>query len=253
MDNRRKFLHGLAKASGLPVDRLDHPGTVLQANEERTGSGVLLYYQAGEHGLLWGDSELLAQLKDLEDQHQTADREVVKSRVKELGSPLFAEADMRVLEEPPASPTPIPDGYTQRWLQADRPEEVDLVRAFADRSDPDDVEEAALEDLDDFQEEAINVLTPNGSDELVAYASAAPWDWDSDFADIGVLVDPAHRLAKLGTIVVGHTTSALYEQGRLPLYRHVKHNIGSQRIAERNGFQVATNCLFFCPPEDQAD
>lgn len=250
MDNRRKFLRGLAKESGLPLDRLEQPGTSLLANEDRTGSGIMLCYWAGEHGLLWGDSELLTELKDLENQSRTIDRETATARVEELGSPLFAEADMRILEEPPAPPTPIPDGYLQRWLQADQPADVELVRAFADRSDPEDVEEAALDELDDFQEEAINVLTAEGSQELVAYASAAPWDWDSDYADIGVLVDPAHRLAKLGTIVVGHTTSALHEQGRLPLYRHGRHNKGSKRIAERNGFRMVTNFLYFCRPSE---
>lgn len=250
MDNHGKFLSGLAKASGLPSNRLDEAGTSLMANEDRTGSGIMLCYRAGKHGLLWGDSELLAELKDLENRHTTIDRETATARLTALGAPLIAEADMRILKEPPAPPAPIPDGYIQRWLQADRPDDVDLVRAFADRSDPEDVEDAALDELDDFQEEAINVLTPDGSEELVAYASAAPWDWDGDYADIGVLVDPAHRLAKLGTIVVGHTTWALHEQGRLPLYRHSRDNTGSRRIAERNGFRTVTSLLYFCRPTE---
>ena len=175
---------------------------------------------------------------------------------------------MRVLTSEAAAKSagPIPAGYRQRWLKADNPEHVAMVQAFADRSDPDDVEEAALDEMDSFDEHAINVLVVNDdvlvvdddvlvpegqAEQIVAYASAALWDWDADFADIGVRVDPDHRSKGLGTLVVAYTVAALQADGLLPLYRHGHHNPGSRRIAELIGFEVATTLWFFAPPTDR--
>lgn len=253
MDVRQRFLSGLASAAGFDPGLLGRPGTVVVGGEDRAGSGAVACYEAGEQIVLWCDPELVSSLDALADPDRGADIETVTQAAASSGLELKATADMRVLLGPPATLAPVPSAYTHRWLQGDRAEDLELVRAFADRSDPDDVEQAALDELDDFgQERGINVLVPSGterSDELIAYASAIPWPWDEEFSDIGVLVDPDHRRQGLGTLVVGHTVAALQRENRLPLYRHEQRNAGSQRIAEAVGFEQVTSLSYFAPPD----
>jgi len=252
VDVKQRFLHGLADKAGLAYDLLDQPGTSIRPNEERRGSGIVVWYQAGEQSLIWCDPEAMDRFADLAHDEQFVDQATVTKRIESSGTPCVASASMRVLSAPPEAPKPIDPVYDQHWLQDDNPAHYALVKAFADRSDPDDVEEAALDELDgldSFNEVAINGLTvaDGDPDQLVAYASACSWDWDDAFADIGVLVDPAHRERGLGTQVVAHTVARLLAEGRLPLYRHGLHNAGSQRIAIANGFEVATTLAFFAP------
>jgi RimJ/RimL family protein N-acetyltransferase len=239
----------------LEYELLTRPGTSIRPNEERRGARIVVWYQAGEQSLIWCDPELSDRFADLAHDERFTDQATVSERVTSLGLGFVASANMYVLPTPPEAPAPIDPAYTQHWLQDDNPKHYELVKAFADRSDPDDVEEAALDELDGietFNEEAINVLTVTGGDpeQLVAYASAVNWDWDTDFADIGVMVDAAHRRRGLGVQVVAHTVAKLQSLGRLPLYRHGLHNAGSQRIAELNGFDVATTLAFFAPSDD---
>lgn len=250
MDVRRRFLNGLATAAGFDPSLLDRSGTVVRAREERAGTGSVIVYQAGAHILIWCDPLLLERLQEFADAERTVDAAAMASRLAGLGSDLAGSADMRVLTASPRPIAPVPAEYQHRWLRADRPSDVALVRALTERSSPDDVDEAGLEDLDDFNERAINILVPiDQPDEIVAYASAADWDWDPTFGDIGVLVDAAHRQRGLGTLVVGHTIAALQADGRLPLYRHDGDNTGSQRIADAIGFEEATTLTHFAPTE----
>ncbi len=255
MDVRQRFLTGLADQSGLDHELLDRPGTSIRGNEPRRGTGIVVWYEAGRQSLIWCDPELIERFADLAHEERYTDLATVTERTASIGLEAVASAHRRVQPTPAPEPPSIDAVYRQHWLDADNLEHYELVKAFADRSDPDDVEEAALEELDGldtFQEVAINVLTVADGDpaRLVAYASAADWEWDPAFGDIGVLVDPDHRGRSLGTQVVAHTVAKLQADGRLPLYRHGLHNQGSQRIAELNGFEVATTLAFFSPPSD---
>lgn len=243
-----RFLEGLVAEAQVEAEHFDRPGTSIVNREVRAGSGVVSVYWVGDHTLVWADPEKIELLSELEDRNHSTSANEIANRMAALGFNLEATADMRVLNGPPMKPPALPKGYVQRWLRADQPSDVDLVRAFADRSDPVDVEEAALDELDDFAETAINVVTtdvPEEADRLLAYGSACDWDWDPLLADIGVLVDPGHRRVGLGRYVVAHTAAQLVKEGRVPLYRHGHHNIGSQSIAVGLGFEVVASLSFF--------
>ncbi|MEM9654577.1 MAG: GNAT family N-acetyltransferase [Actinomycetota bacterium] len=245
-----RFLEGLVAEAQIDAEMLTRVGTTVVGREDRAGSGVVVCYWAGEHTLVWADPEVIDRIGSMNDGSTARPLAEVTDTLTAGGFDLLATADMRVLSGPPVQPARIPKGYNHRWLTtADA--DVALVKAFADRSDPVDVEEAALDDLDNFDETAINVLTaaddPLG-ETLLAYGSACDWDWDPLFGDIGVLVDPEHRKAGLGRLVVAHTTQQLVTEGRIPLYRHGRHNLGSMGIAVGLGFEVATTLAYFTSP-----
>lgn len=249
-DPRERFLRGFATTVGLERQLLAEPGTTIAALDDRAGTGVLTCYWADQHAIIWADPAVVDdRVAALASERRTVEPATIGEVATAAGLIHRADADMRVLGGKPAASPPVPAPYRQRWLSSADPDHLALVRQFADRSDPVDVEEAALDDLDNFDEAAINVLTVGDDPELVAYASACDWDWDVAFADIGVLVDPGHRGRGLGRLVVAHTTRRLIEQGRIPLYRHGRHNEGSKRIAAGIGFEPATTLAFYSLPD----
>jgi hypothetical protein len=247
-DPTARFLDGFSRVVAIDLSRLATPGTALVGEEERADSGVAACYWADGHAVIRCDPALVEPLQPLVDDTRTISRDDVGRAFVDAGLAHIADADMRVLPDVGSLPDPgrLPPGYQQRWLQTDDPTHVDLVRAFADRCDPEDVEEAALDELDDFDERAINVVTPSDRpDHLVAYGSACDWDWDDAFCDIGVLVDDGCRKLGLGHFVVRHTVAALLAEGRLPLYRHGHDNLGSAAIATGAGFRPAVTLAFY--------
>lgn len=247
-----RFLEGLAIRADVDRDLLDRPGTTVVGREDRAGTGIVVCYWAGNHALVWVDPELRDRVGSLTNPGATRPLDEVIAALTADGFTHAATADMRVLPTTPLRPPRTPRGYLHRWLSMDE-SDVALVRAFAQRSDPDEVDEAGLEDMDNFDETAINVLTSvedRTGETLLAYASACDWEWDPLFADIGVLVDPAHRTGGLGRFVVAHTTKQLVAQGRIPLYRHGWDNLGSKNIAASLGFEPATTLAFFTSATD---
>jgi len=98
---------------------------------------------------------------------------------------------------------------------------------------------------------AVNLVTVDERT-VVAYSSAGPWEWDPAFGDIGVLVDPAHRTARLGTFAVVNTCLDLLAADRLPLYRHDEDNVGSARLATALGFEIVARLDVFTRPASDA-
>ncbi len=241
---RERFLAGFARQVGLTTARLAETGTTVVPTPDR--NGVAVCYWADRHAVVWTSPELADQLAGLSDRSATADRTVISNAFAAVGLEHVADADMQVLADPTSvpSPDPLPADHRHRRLGTE-PADVDLVRAFADRCDPVEVEEAALDELDDFDERAINVVTPaDNPDHLVAYGSACDWDWDDAFTDIGVLVDASRRRVGLGHFVVRHTVADLLGEGRMPLYRHDRANLGSAAIATGTGFEPAVTLSF---------
>ena len=71
---------------------------------------------------------------------------------------------------------------------------------------------------------------------LVAYASEFAWETDPRFADIGVLAHPDHRRQGYTGSVTRELCRRIFEQDRLPLYRHNLHNVASAGVARSVGF-----------------
>jgi predicted GNAT family acetyltransferase len=248
----QRFIDGFARQVELDPALLHRPGTTLVGRADRAGSNLFAAYRIVERVVIWSDPVLVDRLAHLADETTAIEWSNLAEASTAAGLEPIATATMRYLPDRATAAldrSPQPSAYHHRRLRADHPADVNLVRAFADRSDADDVEQAALDDLDNFDEAAIHVLSVN--DELVAYASAAPWDWDPTFADIGVLVDRAHRRRGLGRFVVAESCAELLSAERLPLYRHEGSNLGSATIAQALGFEVATEAHFFQLPEPQ--
>jgi GNAT superfamily N-acetyltransferase len=247
---RARYLDGLATEANVGRDALDQPGTTVVGRDDRAGSSAMVCYRTGDHLLVWADPAVVDQAiaAGLEPGPAAITQDDLAGRAAAAGFEYRVTAVMQLLsghptasEEPPAS---IP-GYHHRRLGCE-PSTVDAVRAFAEQCDPVDVEEAALDELDEFDEAAINVLTPVTGDgpetnrdipEILAYASAARWDWDETLADIGVLVHPDHRRRGLARFVVADTVRQLLSDGRIPLYRHDAANLGSAAVAAGAGFE----------------
>lgn len=247
-DATSRFLAAFAGRVGLDRDVLRRPGTTLAPREDRAGSGAAVCYWAGAHAVVWCDpavAGLLTPALAALGPHVTLDAAGFADLASGAGFGHVADADMCV----PVRDAPqltVPAGYHERRLAAAREADVDLVRAFTSRCDPADVEEAALDELDDFAELAVHVLVddgPSGS-HLVAYASGAEWAWDPQFCDIGVLVDVAHRRRGLARVVVAASARTLTRDGRIPLYRHDRANLGSAAVARSLGFEPAVTLSF---------
>lgn len=249
MQHEQRFLDGLAATAGVDSALLDHAGTTVIGRDDRAGSGSLACYRAGEHLLVWADPAVVDRVTDLSGPDPLTP-EVLAARVRATGFEPMATVYSNLLDGESADPGPLPAGYRQRWLRDDDPETVPAVARFTSRCDPNEVEDADLEDLDDFSEAAITVVVPDPAppDEplhIVAYASGAPWTWDPGLADIGVLVHAARRRQGLARFVVAHTTRRLLEAGRAPLYRHEAKNLGSQATAAAIGFRRVARLDYF--------
>jgi RimJ/RimL family protein N-acetyltransferase len=240
-----RFLAGLATQVGLDRADIGRPGTTVVSTGSRSGSSAVACYRADRRLLLWCDPAVTGRLAGLARDDRSLDEADLIEQLARIGFDHAGGAVMYLLAEPPM-PAPVGDpSYRRHHLHAERPHDLALIRSLVDRCDPADVEEADLDDLDNLTDTSIHVLTPERPDgEPVAYASAAPWDWDSHFGDIAVLVDPEHRRRGLGARVTALTVNDLVASGRAPLYRHDVANAGSRAVAGALGFRPVASLSY---------
>ncbi len=250
------FLTGFTDQVGLTVDDLRRTGTTVAPRPDRSGTGVVAVYHTVadnfDHTVLWTDPANTEPL-DLGrfERPTTTAIDDLHPPLVAAGGEFLAKATMRVpidrsrfteLGERP------PGAVTLRWadLDAANPDDLDLIRRFTSGIDPAEVEQAALDDLDDFYaDEIINVLTDPDTGDIVAYGAAAVWDWDTTVVDVGVLVAPSHRTMGLGRAVVARVCATIVNSGRLPLYRHERANAGSGALADRLGFRSVVDLAVY--------
>lgn len=259
-----RFLDGLASATELDRGLLDGPGTTVIGRDDRADSKALACYHSGQHLVIWGDPAVIDRAAALAGPTTLSEQALAES-VGQAGFGLHASLINHMLDGPPVPPADLLAGYLHRWLDGDDPTTLAAVTAFTERCDADDVDAAGLDELDEFDEDAINVLTPApapapapGSDPgpsglmdtVVAYASASKWEWDPEMADIGVLVDAGHRRKGLAHLVVAHTVQRLIADGRVPFYRHMESNTGSTAVAASIGFRPVARLNYFVLAED---
>ncbi|MFM7253233.1 MAG: GNAT family N-acetyltransferase [Ilumatobacteraceae bacterium] len=248
--DRARFLKGLEVRAHLPPGALGEPGTSVTATDDRVGTGAISCYRVDEHLVIWCDPALEDRVAHLSGPQAIAP-DALPDAMSAVDLRPDASAAMRALITAPAAPPPLLRPLVTRTLDAQNAEHVDRIRAFAARLDPIDVEQAGLDDLDDFDEAAIAIVVDERIDNgesatsIIAYASAMPWEWDGQFGDIAVLVDGTHRGAGLGRHVVARTTAALLDLGRIPLYRHQLDNAASAAVAASIGFQPLTSLVRF--------
>lgn len=240
-----QFLRGFAAQVDVDPSLLNEPGVSLAPRPDRAESNSVAVYEVANRIVLWCDPAIADTLASLVATVDTVDMTTWQAA---LGAAQFELAGSGRMRVAPTVDWPLPDAsqpYVDVHLDAETAGTVDLVKGLTDQCDPEEVEDAALDELDDFAEVAINVVTAGDDPSLVAYASAELWDWDDTFADIGVLVHPDHRNRGLGVRVAGRTTRELLDSGRFPLYRHRAENAGSSRVAERLGFQTVADLAVF--------
>ncbi|MEM8925509.1 MAG: GNAT family N-acetyltransferase [Actinomycetota bacterium] len=245
-----RFQAGFAARTGLDQEVLAEPGVSLLPRPDRAGSNAVFCYQVDRHRVLWCDPAVADQIETLVGEMTEAADERWLHIPAGHGFQVMGANLMRVgaVRPWPGTGPTAPSPYLDRRLDAAHADTLPLVRTLTEVCDPQEVEDAALDELDEFDELAINVLTAeqgDGSRPLLAYASAAPWEWDEAFADIGVLVHPEHRRRGLGHHVVARTVADLFDGGRLPLYRHDPANRGSAAIADGLGFVEAARIVAY--------
>lgn len=238
---RRRFVDGFAGVLDLDPALIDRPGTSVLTRADRAGTGVVACYCVGRRLVLWADPALDGVLGDIRlasAGRSVADIDEVDALLADAGFVPVSRGEICVLDQ--RSPVPPPPGpYTLRQLSADEPDHVDAIRAFVAGCDPAEVTAAGLDDLDDFDEVAVNVIVDNGSgaDAIVAYSSAMDWAWDPVFGDLAALVHVDHRRRGLAAVVVAAAIDDLLTLGRAPLYRYSTDNLASARLAAVLGFR----------------
>lgn len=255
---RPRFVDGLAAAAGVDRTALDRPGTTVVGREDRVGSGAVFCYRVGSHLLVWADPAVVGRVRRVglvDDGREAVPGPALARLATRAGLELATTVVSNLLASAPPRPGAPAGGfgYRHRRLRSDAAGLVDAVRAFTERCDPDDVEAAALDELDDFAEAAINVvLGPDGAETggpaalpIVAWASASTWGWDEGLADIGVLVHRDHRGRGLARLTVAATVADLLAGERVPLYRHEVDNAGSRAVAASIGFRPVATLDYF--------
>lgn len=226
-------------------------GTSVIPRPERAGTGQVAGYwilgpgESAGHTYLWVDPEIIDRFVDLADATKSMSMDEFAETVIRAGGSELGHGVMRTLAGPAAAVRSLAPGYTMVSLDATRPADLALIQGYAELSDPDDVEEAALDEVDETETD-IWIVVPDqagagavGPGDIAAYASSAPWDWDPRLGDIGVLVTPAHRGSGLGSAAVAATVDSMRRGGRVPMYRHSVTNQGSEGVAAAVGFQIA--------------
>lgn len=209
-------------------------GTTVVGSADRQGSSAAVAYPLGDRTIIWCAHDLAARLESLNKADPLTVHQFVDAG-QSLGGSVAGFGNHRVLTAEPN--TLAADGYRIVALQRDDPADRLLLAEFIDACSADDLDEAelAMDELDS----AITVLVDD-SGSIASYASGRPWAMDDDFDDIGVITHPDHRGRRLGASVDAAFCRRRQTKGRLLLYNCNVDNLGSNRVAETVGFELAT-------------
>lgn len=122
---------------------------------------------------------------------------------------------------------PLTEGYSLKKVD---PADHKTLQVFLDSCSEEDIDDALI-DLEDPDEE-IRLVYFN--EVPIGYAGYRPWG--DDLGDVGILIQPEHRMKGLGLAAVAAATEACISRGRTPFYRSTEDNKGSQKIAENLGY-----------------
>lgn len=217
----------VALASGI--------GTSIAEDEERRGKRHVACYQLGNHTLLPCDPDISDRLSELVSADAAMTDADFRSWAAGVGATVLGQSVMKVVGQGGLRLTePGPNLQIMDWS---KPEHLELMQAFVDAADADDLDEAEVE-MDDLDALAVSVLRPDGS--IGAYASSRPFEQDHVFGDIGIITASSGRRSGLGAAAVSGVISGLLLPGAIePLYRCDPENIGSDRLSASLGFEPA--------------
>ncbi len=222
-----------ASIRGAATKALGHEpgaGTTIVPTADRAGSNLAVAYPANEFTLIWCSPHLAPTLAPLESTHPLSATDFVATCVR-LGGTHLADGNHRVLTRPAS----MVEGANPVALSRDQTEDVELIRLLLEQCSDEDADEAEFE-LNDLDPAIMAILTEERR--IASLASARPWSLGPEFDDIGVLTHPDHRGMGLGAAVVAALARHQQDQGRLMFYSCDVTNEGSNRLAQRVGFEL---------------
>ena len=129
-------------------------------------------------------------------------------------------------------PSPAPQGFTPRYLDAANEAENAILLAFYDQCSADDLDEADIY-IDEPDPVIFGLFD---GEQMAAYSSHRYWE--NTLADIGVLVHKDYRKRGLGKAVVAELCQVCFDHDIVPMYRAMDYNTGSLRIPHALGFEM---------------
>lgn len=246
----------LARQLDMTPHEFETPGTTVTFRDDRAGTGQVAIYRVGAHTILWADPALEGQIDRFAHPAEALELVAARDQLLEQGYELLAGSLMRAQDTTSAAALvstadalcdATPE-FRSQWLADGDDEHLALIAELASKCTFDDLEQADMEDLDEFEGDPIHgIFDPDGA--LAALAYATPWDWDPLFCDVGVLVDPTYRNRRLGVRAIAGLAAAISGHGHIPLYRHEDENAGSAALATRLGFETVLDlCVVRQPP-----
>lgn len=229
---QRRFLEERTVDLKVDVDVLDRVGTTIAPDADRSGSRRVACYQIGAHAVLACDPGIVDDLAPLQDTDVSLTDAAFREWSLDRGAEIVGDSVMRTqatLLPPVAVPGQV---HVLDWR---KPIDVQLMQAFVDAADADDLDEAEVA-MDDLDDQAVALLGSDGA--IMAYASSRPYEETPAFGDIGVIVSADARRGGWGRAVVATLiTELLVPAGVIPLYRCSTENLGSFGLSSALGFE----------------
>lgn len=233
----------LAQQLGLDIATFDSPGTSVCYRDDRGGTGQAAIYQVDRHTCVWADPALEGRLDGFASDTAAAGLQQVTDALLADDFEMLGGGLMRVRDEAAEQGLDawvVEGEYSSTWLADSNPDHLASIAELASRCSEDDLEQADLEDLDEFAGDPIHgIVGPDGA--LAALAYGTQWDWDDGFVDVGVIVLSDHRRRGLGVRAIAGLGAKVLAGGATPLYRHEADNLGSAALATRLGFAEVLN------------
>ena len=190
-------------------------------------------YPLGDRTIVWCSPELQDRLSTLNDPRPLGNEEFVDRCVR-LGGSAVGSGHHRVLSRP--APEPAVDPARVVTLDRDDADDRTLIAQFVRKCSPEDLDEAELA-MDDLDEALVGVLDADGA--IASLAGARPWRYDDTVDDIAVITRPDRRGQGLGAAAVAALSQRRQRAGRTMFYNCNVDNVGSNRVAEAVGFELA--------------
>jgi len=235
------FLSVLMRSMHADPDLLTEPGVSVIGHPRRAQTHVTAGYVMGEHLVVTCDPAVEAMLRDATiDMAPTL--QGWKNVAGDARGELLGGGRMQLLPHELPAVADLPAGFAFRRLDRHDGDHLQLISDFIDRSDEADLDEAEIEltNLDDI----IQVVVDSTGD-IVSYSAACPFDMAAEYADIGIMTSPEHRGKALGSIAVAALCPILRANNLEPLYRCDEDNVGSIKVAEGLGFEIATQLVAY--------